>query len=341
MGSEKDDILSAGKVAPELLERLIKKVFGRARKGSDVVIGPSIGIDAAVLRLSGRYIAVSSDPITLASDLAAYYCVNVNANDIAVMGAQPQYMTVVLILPEGVKVGVLYKIASDLKRYSKRLKIKIIGGHSEVSSTVNAPIMVATIIGRLLNPRRIISSATAKAGDLVIMSKFAGIEGTAIIAREKREYLLSKGIEEAYIKRASNWLFKPGISIVKEAELAIRFGASGMHDATEGGIITALWEFAKASRLSLEVDLDKIKVHPITSRLCGVFDIDPLRLISSGCLLISISPKRADKLISALRERKIDATIIGEFRRAREGIFDKKDARRIKPSSDEIVKIYG
>jgi len=328
-------LLAPGKLPHPLLKKLLARL---APKNPEVLLGPSVGVDAAVVRLGGKVIAVTSDPVTLAGDLAAYYCVHVNANDLAVMGAVPKYMVVDCLCPP-VPAGVISKMARELKRFTEPLGIAVIGGHTEITRAVNTPLLVATMFGPLLS-RKVISAANARPGDLIVMTKTAGLEATAIIAREKSGPLVKHGFTLPQIKRMQNLLFRPGISIMREAGHALAAGCHAMHDATEGGILTALWEFAQAAKVRVEVDTGKIAIRPETVRACQIWNINPLRVISSGALLVTIPPVQISSLLKNLDRAKIPAAIIGTVKKGKPCLIDTDTGKSIPPSEDEIVKIY-
>jgi hydrogenase expression/formation protein HypE len=333
--SGKLSLLPPGKLPHDLLKKILSAL---PAKNPDVILGPQVGIDAAVINLSGRNLAVTSDPITLAGDLAAYYCVHVNANDLAVMGAIPKFMTVVGLFPPS-PLETIKRISRDLAACAGQLGITLIGGHTEITLAVNTPIICACLFGPLAG-KRIISSANARPGDVVIMTKSAALEASAIIAREKTSFLKKKGFTSRQIGKIKNFLFKPGISILPEAKLALTAGCSAMHDATEGGILTALWEISEAAGVRVEIDPEKIPVLPETVNVCRLWKINPLRAISSGALLVTIPSKKAGKLLTALKKITIEATVIGTVRKGPPTLADPATGRNFGPSEDEIVKIY-
>lgn len=330
-----NDGLAAGKVPHDVLKGVLR---GFEQRRSDVVVGPGLGLDAAVVRMTGDLVAVTSDPITLAGDLMAYYCVHVNANDLAVMGAKPAFMTVVCLLPIGSEVSVLKRLGRDLARYAKAVNVAVVGGHSEITSAVTSPVMVGTMLGRLAG--RPMGAGGARPGQVVVMTKWAGLEATAIMARERPGRLRSAGFSERELGRAQRLLFRPGISIVREAEAAMAAGCSAMHDATEGGVATGLWELAEASGVRLAIDVDRIPILPATRRACALWGIDPLGVISSGALLVTVGARKAKGLLAALGRRGISATIIGQVVKGRPAVTDVKTHRRLEPVQDEIVKVY-
>jgi len=337
MKKQNRKLLQPGKLPHDLLGKLLAKL-GPLTADADVVVGPEVGVDAAVIRAKEKYLAVTCDPITLAGDLAAYYLVHVNANDLAVTGAEPKFMTVVGLIPP-VSGEAIEKIGRDLARAVRPLNITIIGGHTEITTTVNQPILVATMIGTLPKGKRI-SAEGAKAGDVVIMTKTAAIEATAIMAREKAGVLKSNGFTEREIVRMQNLLFRPGISILPEAKLATAAGCSAMHDATEGGVLTALWEIAYASNVKIVVDTAAIPLLAETRRACAIWKLDPLRAISSGTLILTISAKKANELMAAFAKQRIRATIIGRVEKDETTLIDEKLQATFGPSEDEIAKIY-
>lgn len=333
--SKRSNILGTGKLPHSQLKKLLAAV---QRKNSRLILGPEVGLDAALVKTPENLLVVTSDPITLASDLSAYYCIHVNANDIAVMGAEPEFMTIVALAPP-IPQKEITKIARQLTKYTNELDITIIGGHTEITNTVNVPILIATMFGKLKS-KKIISAASARPGDRLIMTKTAAIESTAIIAREKSDILRKNGFSHTKIKKCGNLLFAPGISIIPEAKIAAEAGCSGMHDATEGGIISAVWELTQASKVKIELDIDAISILPETKEACKLFHINPLRSISSGSLLITIAHKKADNMLDRLKKANIHAKVIGKVTKGKSSLINSKSNKTLKPCQDQITKIY-
>lgn len=298
--------LSVGKLPPPLLRSLLRF---RGAPDRRVVLGPAFGEDAAVVDLGSQYLILKSDPVTFTVDEIGWYAVNVNANDVAVMGARPAWFQATIIVPPETRSAVVRSIFRDIDRSARRLGIAVTGGHTEVSHAVRQPIVAGDMQG-VVDRKRLVTSSGARAGDAVILTKSAGIEGTSIIARsfvrEARSVLGVRGQSAA-----ARFHHRPGISVVAEALLAGRAGATSMHDPTEGGVAAALFELATASRKRFVVDLDRIPIHPHTQRLCVGFGLLPLGLIGSGALLLTVPEAGAGALIRALRRHRIPATCIG------------------------------
>jgi hydrogenase maturation factor len=192
----------------------------------------------------------------------------------------------------------------------------------------------------LVRRERLVTAAGARAGDVIIMTAFAGIEGTSIIARrfarEARQVLGPRGRAEA-----ARFNHRPGISVVREALLAARAGATAMHDPTEGGVAAALFELATASSLRLAVDLDAIAIHPHTARLCAHFGLGPLGLIASGALLLAIPRRRVPALLGAFRRRGVAAAVIGAAEPGR-GVAAHRAGKRVRfewSPRDELTRL--
>jgi hydrogenase expression/formation protein HypE len=265
--------------------------------------------------------------------------VNVNANDVAVMGARPSWFQATIIVPPRTSAAAVRQIFRDIDRSARRLGIAVTGGHTEVSPAVNQPVVAGDMQG-IVQRERLVTSAGASVGDLLLLTKAAGIEGTAIIARsfarEARKVLGTVGQ-----RQAARFHHQPGISVVSEALLAASAGATAMHDPTEGGVAAALYELATASRKRLVVDLDRIPVLPHTARLCAHFGLQPLGLIGSGALLLTIPEPKLAALARTLKRRRIGVTCIGKVA-AGKGVEAHRDDRRVPfkwSQRDELTRL--
>lgn len=316
--------LLPGKLPPALLQRLLRF---RGAPDRRVAVGPGFGLDAAVVDLGPQYLILKSDPVTFTTEEVGWYAVHVNANDVAVMGARPAWFQSTIIVPPRTAAGVVRGVFRDIDRAARGLGIAVTGGHTEISPAVRQPIVAGDMQG-LVRRDGLVTAAGARAGDLVIMTKVAGIEGTSILAR-RFAGAARRVLGRAAGREAARFNHRPGISVVGEALLAARAGASAMHDPTEGGVAAALFELAAASSRRLVVDLDRIAVHPHTARLCAHFGLRPLGLIASGSLLLTMSARRTPALLAALRRRGVPAAVIGVVTSGR-GVEARRDGRRVR-----------
>jgi hydrogenase expression/formation protein HypE len=301
--------LLPGKLSPELLAALLA---GVGTKDPRVVVGPRVGVDAAVLDFRDRLLVVKSDPITFAAEEIGWYAVQVNANDLAVMGATPRWFLATLLLPVGITEAAVREIFESLMRACRELGISLVGGHTEITGGLDRPIVCGHMLGEAA-PEALVRSDGARPGDRLLLTKAVPLEATSILAREKREALLARGWSTEALDRAAAVLYDPGISIVREALLAAsQRAATAMHDPTEGGLATGLRELAGASGVGLRVFGDRIPLHPEGAALCAAFGLDPLGAIASGSLLLAVPPDRAPGLLAAYAREGIACADIGE-----------------------------
>jgi hydrogenase maturation factor len=302
--------LAVGKLPPELLSGIISRIpTGDPR----VIVGPGIGLDCAVIDLGDRLAVYKTDPITFASDRIGYYLVHVNANDIATTGARPLWLLVTLLLPEnGTSAELPGLIMTQISSACAELGIAVIGGHTEITTGLTRPIAIGAMIGEVARDK-LITPRGAGAGDRVLLTKGVPIEATALLALEFPARL-RKSLSASEIETAQNYLFEPGIGVTRDARVAIGAGrVTAMHDPTEGGGLTALWELADASGKTLRIDPREIFVPALARRVCEVFGIDPLCAIASGSLLLTAPPNDARAIHEALTGAGIACADIGSI----------------------------
>ncbi len=327
--------LRAGKLPPELLQKIIATLPASDPR---VVVGPGVGRDAAVIEMADRYLVVKTDPITFATDEIGWYVVQVNANDVACLGARPLWFMLSSLLPVGCDDDLPQAIAAQVIQACAAHGIAFLGGHTEVTIGLDRPILIGTMIGEAAR-EQLVRPERAKLGDVILLTKGLPLEGAAIIAREKEAQLLARGIKSDVIQRAKRFLHEPGINVLHEARLAMLAGASVLHDPTEGGLATALWEMCEVSGLGADIERARLLILPEAQALCDVFGLDPLGTIASGALLIGIDPSRADLLESQIEQAGIRCTRIGRFVEAANGIsLDGQPLPRF--DSDEITRIF-
>ncbi len=297
-----------GKVPAEILQEVVFKNLGTHR--SDVILGPAVGEDAAILRVGEETAIVATDPITGAEEWLGWLAVNVGANDVATCGVEPRWFSSCLLLPRDSKKELIEKICSQMDEAARQLNMAIIGGHCEITPGIEHPLVIGCSIG-LADHGRYVTSSGAQVGNRIIMTKGAGIEGTAILATDRRTHL-RQAFSRSFLQRAGNFFTK--ISVVKDALTAFRTGGvSAMHDPTEGGIAGGLHEIADAANVGFQVYEDKILIPEETKKICGHFGIDPLQLISSGSLLITAKEEKIEEILTALSQNDVRASIIGEI----------------------------
>ena len=321
-------MLRLGKLDNDDLERLVLKKFQRVRPES--LSSPTIGQDCAMLDLDGDLIVLSCDPITSAGIAhLGRLTVHVSCNDAAAAGAEPVGLLVTLLMPPSGNMEEISRISDDLAFAAQLANVDILGGHTEVTDSVTRPITSATVIAR--QPRGSVLRGM-RPGDEIVMTKWAAIEGTSILSEDFSDRLASVPNSVLDSARA----FSSLLSIVAESRIAMRSGATAMHDVTEGGVLGAAWELGYANGCAVSINPAKVPIREETRVLCDALLLDPLRLIGSGSLLVAC--ENGERLCTALRSEGIFSRVIG---RAIEG--KNSFAGNVfleEPHADEIYRLY-
>ena len=330
-----------GKLPLELLSDLLDKIDARDPR---VALGARAGEDAALIDMGDRYLVAKTDPITFATDLIGWYAVQVNANDLAVMGATPRWLMATLLLPEGTSADDVRAIFNQLLDACDALGVTLIGGHTEITHNLPRPIAIGAMLGEVAKDKVVLTSG-AQVGDSIALTQGVAIEGTAILAREAADVLAAKGVSQDVIRRAQELLFTLGISVAKAAAIACEVGGvNSMHDPTEGGLATGLLEIATAAGVGVAVDAERIPVLPECRAVCDALSLDPLGLIASGALLATLPPADARRLTDELRRAGIPAVEIGRVTPASDGLrLISNGAERALPTfeRDELARFFG
>lgn len=326
--------MQIGKVSETVLKRSILKQIKHRR--NEVLVGPGVGEDCSVVELNPEEVfVISTDPITGTTEDIGTLAVHITANDISSNGAEIIGIMLTILLPDGFRESELKKIMMEVEEVCTSLNIEVMGGHTEITAAVNQPIITVSGIGKMPKDQ-MIKTAGVVPGQEIVMTKWVGLEGTAIIAKGKEAELRTRYTQE-FIDGAKKFI--QNISVVKEAGIARKMGVTSMHDVTEGGLYGALWELAEASQVGLEVDLKKIPIRQETVEICEFYDLNPYQLISSGVMLIVT--ENANALVDELNHNGIPAAVIGKITKGNDRVVMNEDERRFlePPKSDELYKV--
>jgi hydrogenase expression/formation protein HypE len=348
----KDRPFALGKLPAEHLERLLAQF---PVSDPRVLVGPRVGEDAAVIDMGDRLLVAKSDPITFATDAIGWYAVHVNANDIVCTGAEPRWYLCTLLLPgKRADEEMVDEIFRQISAACDEVGATLIGGHTEITHGIYRPIVVGSMLGEV-ERGQLVTTGGAVPGDAVLLTQRLAVEATAIIARERRDELMQRpDFDPDYLDRCADFIYRPGISVVAAARHAL--GAArihAMHDPTEGGLATGLWELAAAADVGLEIEAESVPIYDETQRLCDLYGLDPWGVIASGSLLLTLDAADAPAVCRVLREARIDVTVIGRVRTKEHGTIlqmgREDDERTVaqpptKPlpsfSRDEIARLF-
>jgi hydrogenase maturation factor len=336
------DLLPAGKLPNTLLDRLLHRFTSGDPR---LVVGPQMGVDAAVIDFGATYLVAKTDPITFATAEIGWYAVNVNANDIAVMGATPRWFMATVLLPAGQATPALAEAIYDqIAAACADLGVALAGGHTEITVGLDRPIVSGAMLGEVA-PQRLVRSSGVQPGDDLVLVGRVPIEGTALIAREKEADLLARGFDPALLRRAQDFLHRPGISVVRSARLAVQAATvHAMHDPTEGGLATGLWEMAQASGVGMAIDFDAVYVAPESQALCDAYGLDPLGTIASGALLVALPSEETGRLLAAFEQVQMPAQVIGRATAPGDALSARRGGVAVPYphfAVDEIARIFG
>lgn len=323
--------MEEGKIPSELLRKL---VFDNIKvRNSDVILRPEIGEDCTAIEYGDYACVLSTDPITGADKGLGALAVHISCNDVASSGVKPVALLMTIMAPVGTTEEDIRQVMKEAGETAGELGVEIAGGHTEITSAVNKMIVSTTAIGKILK-HKLVKTAGAKVGDYVVMTKWAGLEGTAILAND-RENELRDNLSAEELQRAKE--LSRHISVVKEGVLAGELGVNSMHDATEGGIFGAVWEVAESSGTGIDIHMDKIPVLNETRKICDYFGIDPYRLISSGCMVITCED--GENLVHRMNEIGVTAAVIGRITaQGRKLMKNGKTFELDPPGADELFK---
>ncbi|MBQ7113086.1 MAG: AIR synthase family protein [Clostridia bacterium] len=318
-----------GKLDNDKLNELILKKFRHIRK--EVVCSPRIGVDCTAVDLGGRLAVLSTDPITAAENHLGKLTVNVSCNDAAAAGAEPIGLLVTLLVPPCATEDDIALVADELAEAAENANVEILGGHTEVTDSVTRMVTCATVLAKA-GENGILDAKDMYPGCDLVLTKTAGLEGTAILASDFADMLGALPEEELAAARA----FTAHLSVVKEGLYAAKHGAVAMHDVTEGGVLGAAWEMADAAGCGIVIEKDAIPVHSATRHICEILGLDPYRLLSSGAMLIAC--RDGDALVKGLCEIGIGAAKIG--RAEGEKIVFSDGTPIEAPGADELYRLY-
>jgi hydrogenase expression/formation protein HypE len=297
--------MKVGKLNWDELKELIDSSRGKSRE--DVRIKSGVGEDCCVIDFGDYECALSTDPITGASENSGRLAVHINCNDVASTGVEPIGIMVTILAPEEAAMEDIKRVMKEIDEESRKLGIEVLGGHTEVTKAVNKMVISCTVIGKS-KLGKAVATAGAREGDDIIVTKELCLEGACIIASDYED-VMSGVLSARELDEAKAYMEQ--ISVVPEGLIAGDFGVNSMHDITEGGVLGALWEVANASGKGFIAYRDKMPVAPVAQKICSSFGIDPLRLISSGSMLITCSG--GEKLVELLGKKGIKAQIVGKI----------------------------
>ena len=328
--------MKIGKLPESVLKRSVLRQIHTKRE--EIILGAGVGEDCAAIQLlEDEVFVLSTDPITGTVKDIGELAILVTLNDLASAGAESLGVMLTVLLPPEITEPEIREMMQQVEKTCKRANVQIAGGHTEVTRAVNQPVITVTGIGKA-KAGKLVSTAGVKPGMDIVLTKWAGIEGTAILAKEKEQELLTR-FSPDFVKKAQD--FDKMISVLPEAEAAVKSGVCAMHDVTEGGIFGALWEMGEASGVGLEIELKKIPLKQETVEICEFFGINPYGLIGSGAMLMASFD--GNRLVMDLNRAGIAAQVLGKATEGNDRVLINGEERRFlePPKVDELYQAIG
>lgn len=325
--------MEIGKLPNDVLEKIVLSNIKNKRE--EVLVRAAVGEDSAIIDFGNDLCVMSTDPITGATKDIGSLAVHISCNDVSTSGAEPIGVLMTILAPPSTTEEDIESIMRDAGKVAKEINVEIIGGHTEITDAVNRIIVSTTVIGKQ-SREKLPNSKEIKVGDKVLITKYAGIEGTSIIAKELEDHLIDK-IGQDKLQLAKN--MDSMLSVVKEGIICGNIGVRYMHDITEGGVLGAVWEASKATGKGIKVIEELIPIKDVTKEIGEILGINPYRLISSGSMLIIVEKEKVSAINEELDKNGIKSTIIGEI--TKEGVILEKNGviNNIEPpASDELYK---
>ena len=336
--------LRAGKTEQAVLKN---SVFNRIRNTRPETLSEiHEACDAACL-LTGNETLVSTGVAAENVDDPCFYAFYRALNNAAAAQAEPLAVLTEILMPEGTDRDFLKKCTDRFVMLGRTEHTDIAGGHSEVSASVKSPVVSVVCIGRPLSGRTARENRTS-AGLIcgrkpdpekplsILMTKDAGLEGTSILAFEKEEEL-RKRFPRFFVDGAKD--LKSFVPSVEDARLAAQAAPVILHDASKGGVLSALWDLSAAYGCGLEIDMRAVPLRQETVEICEYFDMNPYELLSGGAMLILAEDAKAVK--AHLEHNGIKTTVIGHTTGSSKKILVNGEQRGCmnRPSADALYSV--
>ena len=328
-------MLPIGKLDSDLLKDSVFKYL--TFRHPQVLVRPSLGEDCAILDAGTTLCVLTTDPITGSDGALGRLAVHVNCNDVATQGIRPVGLMLTLLAPEGTTIEVIESVMAQAAAEAERIGVEIIGGHTEITTAVNRLVISGVAVG--LKPVSMQPCRKPAPGDLLVMTKTAGLEGTGIIAEDCAKQL-AEILTAEELDQGRELLNQ--VSVVEDGILGAQWGALKMHDITEGGVFGAAWELSEIAGVGCFVECDTISVHSVTRKICSHFEIDPYRLISSGSMMMIFPPdlKEVEGFLKAAEAAGIPASIVGRLTESGRTVrMSDREIPLEAPKSDELYKV--
>lgn len=323
--------MKSGKISENVLKRSVLKQL-QADQGKEMISGAAVGADCAIFKCSGAAACVQESAVE--GELDVRRLIHRTVNSLACAGASPVAVLISILFPENWEEEALRRLMAEIQSVCAGLSVAIAGGQTNVSADISTAHISVTGIGSG-RQEEMLKPGGARPGQDIVVSKWIGLEGTAVLAARGAQRLVSR-YPRRLIEEAVS--FERYLSVLPEAKAALRIGASALHDASEGGIFRALWELAESAGTGLRVELKKLPIRQETVEVCEFYKMNPYELLSGGSLIMTIEDGNA--LVQALKREGIPAGVVGKITGGHDRVVTNEGEIRFleRPGTDEIYK---
>jgi hydrogenase expression/formation protein HypE len=324
------------------LDTLQQRVFPFVQaEDPDIILGAAFGEDVALTRVGGDILASHVDPIVGAIGHIGWLAVHVACNDLAASGIPPRWVQLLVLVPRLEDEELLENIMRDASHAASEINVAIIGGHTGYSSGISRPLVAVTALGTAAG-RKPVRTGGARVGDHVLVTKGVALEGTAILAQDFADVARKLGLSDDELEEGRRVM--AAVSVVPEGLALAQHGATAMHDVTRGGLLETLLEIALLSHVGIEVDYAKLPIPTIVARFAEAFHFDPLKMISSGTLAVTLPPEHLEAARAALTALGVPFADVGQVT-AGKGVYVRRDGQvmhytEIRCEEDELARLW-
>ena len=342
-----NELPEIGKISPEIFNELIYPRLGA--KSQKVLVGPQHGVDVGIVEIGNKAVALTTDPVFIVPEYgwerAAWFAIHILVSDAVTCGLKPKFLSIDLNLPMEMTKEQLEIVWDTMHQECERLGISIVCGHTARYENCHYPIVGgATVIG-VGKKNEYVTPKLARIGDKIIITKGPAIEATGIFATMFPQ-LMAKSFGLEFSQKAQQIFYK--MSVVEDAMTAVGVGVreegvSAMHDATECGVWGGLYELSQAANLGMRIEKERIVIEDCVEEICQFFGIDPYASISEGTLIIACREHKAREIVTALTQKGIASSIVGELVDSKQGMILIEQEREKKlehPVIDPFWKVF-
>lgn len=328
-------MLPSGKLRNDVLREVIFPNLGV--EDAKVIYGPRAGFDSAVLEYDEEnYLVVATDPVIgVPKEAFGFFAYHFAASDVAVFGAEPRWLVLNLLFPEGTSEEYVREVMTDVNEECLKYGGSVIGGHTGVYPSIPEPMGTSAVAGIVRKDK--LRLPIARPGDRIVVTAKVGLEFAVSAAYFRGRELLGVLTKKELMRLKRSFYFE---TVVPDALIARPF-ARGMHDATEGGL-TALHEIADNSGVGFRVYADKLHLDPLVKKVLDFYGLEPWSVSSTGTLIAITPPSKVDSLIRELNKNGILAFELGGFTEDKERVLIENGDERPFPEfkGDPYVELY-